>query len=72
MSQARRALTESEAPSGGEASGTLKTPGHWGSAAPPDTFPKEATAPAVESSRKAEIQLKMGDPGLHHLHFTTL
>ena len=60
MSQARRALTESEAPSGGEASGTLKTPGHWGSAAPPDTFPKEATVPAVESSRKAEIQLKMG------------
>lgn len=26
----------------------------------PDTFRKEATAPAVESSRKAEIQVKMG------------
>lgn len=37
----------------------MGTPGHPTSvASSPDTFPNEATAPAEESSRKAEIQEK--------------
>lgn len=42
--------------------GLSETPGHLASVASssPDTFPKEATAPAEGSSRKAEIQVNVG------------
>ena len=62
-SQAGKALME-QVKCKGEARprGLSETPGHLASVASssPDTFPKEATAPAEESSRKAEIQVKMG------------